>query len=80
MALMTDFLRAAGQVFDARFTHVLLWSLALTLGLTLSLLRSLVKLLLVALLVLAPLTVVPLLGLWSLPGPTPSSMSRSSKP
>ncbi len=30
---MTDFLRAAGQFFDARFTHVLLWSLALTLGL-----------------------------------------------
>jgi uncharacterized protein involved in cysteine biosynthesis len=30
---MTDFLRAAGQLFDARFTHVLLWSLALTLGL-----------------------------------------------
>ncbi len=33
MALIIDFLRAAGQVFDARFTAVLLWSLALTLGL-----------------------------------------------
>ena len=33
MALITDFLRAVGQLFDARFAAVLLWSLALTLGL-----------------------------------------------
>jgi len=33
VALITDFLRAAGQLSDARFTGVLAWSLALTLGL-----------------------------------------------
>ena len=33
MALLPAFLRAAGQLFDARFAAVLLWSLALTLGL-----------------------------------------------
>ena len=33
MALISDFLRAAGQMFDARFVGVLAWSLALTLGL-----------------------------------------------
>ena len=33
MALITDFLRAAGQLSDGRFVGVLAWSLALTLGL-----------------------------------------------
>ncbi len=33
MALISDFLRAAGQLSDARFVGVLAWSLALTLGL-----------------------------------------------
>jgi uncharacterized protein involved in cysteine biosynthesis len=33
MAVIGDFLRAARQVFDARFVGVLAWSLALTLGL-----------------------------------------------
>ena len=33
MTVIGDFLRAAGQMLDARFVSVLLWSLALTLGL-----------------------------------------------
>jgi uncharacterized protein involved in cysteine biosynthesis len=33
VALISDFLRAAGQLSDARFTGVLAWSLTLTLGL-----------------------------------------------